>query len=420
MKKTYSKFDIQITGVGVSSAIGQGKSAFAQGLLQGKTAFSVMQRPGRQFPSDTGDAQSAVTAYLGAEIDSLSIPETLPKRVLRTSSYSSQVALTTLQEAWVDANLDEVDPQRIGLVVGGSNFQQRELVTIHDKYRDKPHFLRPNYAHLFMDSDLCGLCTELFDIKGFAYTLGGASASGQVSILKAIEAVESGNVDTCIAIGALMDLSYWELQGFQSIGAMGSHQFSQQPELACRPFDKERDGFIYGEMCGAVVVERASSIQRDGVEPYARCLGGAIAMDGNRNPNPSLTGEISVIEQSLMQAGLKASDIDYVNPHGTGSMIGDDIELKAIRHCGLEHAWLNTTKSIIGHGLSAAGTVEVIATLLQMQASELHPSVNLDNPMDCSYQWVKNQSVSHKLKKTLNLSFGFGGINSALCLQNLK
>lgn len=421
MNKMRDEQEMLITGIGVTSAIGQGKKSFTEHLLQGKSTFNVMERPGRQVPVNSEQSSSTSNnQFLGAEIGSLTIPDELPKRMLRTSSYSAQVALVTLQEAWLDAQLNEVDPKRIGLVVGGSNFQQRELVLLHNQYRDKPHFLRPNYGHSFMDTDLCGLCTELFDIKGFAYTLGGASASGQVAVLQAIDSVMSGKVDVCIALGALMDLSYWELQAFQSIGAMGSHKFAQQPQQACRPFDQDRDGFIYGEMCGAVVVERASSIKREGVKPYARCLGGAIAMDGNRNPNPSLTGEISVIEESLKLSGLKATEVDYVNTHGTGSAIGDEIELKAIRHCGLDHAWLNATKSVIGHGLSAAGSVEIIATLLQMQASQLHPCVNLDNPMDNSYQWVRGESVAHELKQTLNLSLGFGGINSALCLQSLK
>ncbi len=248
--------------------------------------------------------------------------------------------------------------------------------------------------------------------------MGGASASGHVAILQAIQAVRTGQVDICIALGALQDLSYWECQALRSLGAMGSDRYAAEPALACRPFDQHRDGFIYGESCGVVVIERSDSAIRRPVKPYALLSGGAMGMDGNRNPNPSYEGEVRAIQQTLKQANLPAHAIDYINPHGTGSVIGDEIEIKAIRECRLSHAYINATKSITGHGLSAAGTVEIIATLLQMQASRLHPTRNLENPIDASCHWVQHESVPHTIKYALNLSIGFGGLNTAICLQN--
>lgn len=409
---------IVVTGVGVTSAVGQGKAAFTSALLEGRHRFAVMQRAGRQHPSPTSDVEAG-TAFLGAEIAELSLPQSISKSLLRTASFSGQVAIATLHEAWNDAQLSDVDPERMGLVIGGSNTQQRELTQIHDAYRDKARFLRPTYGMSFLDSDLCGLCTEVFGIRGFAHTVGGASASGQVAVLQAIQALQTGQVDVCIAAGALMDLSYWECQGLRSLGAMGSDRYAHQPELACRPFDTDRDGFIFGEACGVLVLERASSATRAGTTPYARLTGWAIAMDANRNPNPSLDGEMRVIRDALRQAKLTPGEIDYINPHGTGSAIGDVTELTAFAACGLEHAWLNTTKSIIGHGLTAAGAVELIAVLLQMQAGRLHPSRNLHNPIEPSRNWVRQHAVDHDIQNALNLSMGFGGVNSAVCLQRM-
>ncbi|MET0497708.1 MAG: beta-ketoacyl synthase N-terminal-like domain-containing protein [Steroidobacteraceae bacterium] len=411
---------IVITGAGVSAAVGQGKAQFLAALLEGRHRFDVMQRPGRQSPAVANTARERTTpasSFLGAEIAALSLPQFVPRDALRTASFSAQVALTTLAEAWDEARLDDVDPQRIGLVVGGSNFQQRELVRVHDTYRDRMHFLRPSYALSFMDSDVCGLCTELFGIRAFAYTLGGASASGQIAILQAIQALLADEADVCIAMGALMDLSYWECQGLRSVGAMGSDRYAQEPARACRPFDKDRDGFIFGESCGAIVLERWDGASRSAVAPYARVSGWAMGMDGNRKPNPSMEGEIQVIQRALQRANLSAREIDYVNPHGTGSAIGDVTELGALRHCKLDHAYLNATKSIIGHGLSAAGTVETIAILLQMRAGQLHPTRNLDNPIEPSCNWVSAQAAAHSIQNSLKLSMGFGGVNSALCLS---
>jgi len=372
-------------------------------LLDGETAFGVMQRPGRQRES----------AYLGAEIREIAPPAGIPRQTMRAASLSAQAALVVLQEAWGEARLDDVDPRRIGLIAGGSNIQQRELTQIHESYRERPEFLRPTYALSFMDSDLLGFCTAQFGIRGLAYTVGAASASGQLAIVQAAQAVLTHQVDVCIALGALMDLSHWECRGLRALGAMGSDRFANEPARACRPFDRDHDGFIFGESCGAVVIESLESSERRGVMPYASLSGWGVAMDGNRSPDPSVEGETQAIRCALETSELSPAGIDYVNPHGTGSAVGDETELKALRACGLTDVALNATKSLIGHGLTAAGTVEVIATLLQMQAGRLHPTRNLEAPIDPTLNWVKGEAANHQIENALTLSMGFGGINTA-------
>jgi malonyl-ACP decarboxylase len=396
-----------VTAMGIISAIGQGKTAFVSALLDGKTAFGVMQRPGRQRES----------AYLGAEIREIVFSPGITGQTLRAATLSAQAALVVLDEAWREARLSEVDPRRIGLIVGGSNIQQRELVQIYECYRERSVFLRPTYALSFMDSDLCGFCTAQFGIRGLAYTVGGASASGQLAIVQAAQAVLTNQVDVCIALGALMDVSHWECRGLRALGAMGSDRYAEEPTLACRPFDRNHDGFIFGESCGAVVIESLESSRRRGMKPYAALHGWGIAMDGNRNPDPSLEGETQAIQSALHASEWAPAQIDYVNPHGTGSIAGDETELKALHKCGLTESYLNATKSLIGHGLSAAGTVEVIATLLQMQAGQLHPTRNLEDPIVPTLNWVKGESIDHQIENALTLSMGFGGINTALCWQ---
>ncbi|WP_009967298.1 polyketide biosynthesis malonyl-ACP decarboxylase PksF [Bacillus subtilis] len=403
--------EVVVTGVGVTASIGQGKEDFASSLLSGRHAFDVMKRSGRQKDS----------RFIGAEIASLSYPDRLSKKMLRKASFSSRAALVTLTEAWEEAELDDADSSRIGLVVGGSNFQQRENFEVYERYQDRSGFISPAYGLSFMDSDLCGICTDQFGITGLAYTVGGASASGQqLAVIHAIQQVLSGEVDTCIALGALMDLSYMECEALRALGAMGTDKYADEPENACRPFDQNRDGFIYGESCGALVIERKETALRRGLKPYAALSGWSIKLDGNRNPDPSLEGEIHVIQKALERARLLPEDIDYINPHGTGSFIGDEIELKALRACRLSHAYINATKSITGHGLSAAGIVEIISVLLQMKKSALHPSRNLDHPIDDSFHWVNEKSISYRIKNALSLSMGFGGMNTAVCIQNIE
>ncbi|MER5948438.1 beta-ketoacyl synthase N-terminal-like domain-containing protein [Streptomyces sp. NPDC001904] len=402
--------DLVITGCGVVTAAGTGKAEFAASLFSGSGNFAVMQRPGR----------CGEESFLGAEIADLTLPERFSRKLLRTVSLSGQAALLALDEAWADAGLAGADPERVGLVIGGSNVQQRELTLKQDAYRDRQAFLPPTYAFSFLDSDLTGLCTEQFGIRGPAHTVGGASASGQLAVIQAAQAVRSGAVDSCVAIGALADLSSWECQALRSIGAMGSDRFAGEPDAACRPFDEASDGFIYGEACGAVVVERASTGAVRDARPYAAITGWGVALDANRNPDPSVDGESRAVRQALAQAGRTPEEIDYVNPHGTGSGVGDPVELEALRLCGLEGAYLNATKSITGHGLSAAGTVEIIATLLQMEAETLHPTRNLQNPIDPALNWVREKPVHRQVTHALTLSMGFGGMNTAVCLQNVN
>ena len=412
--------DAVVTGLGVVSAIGEGKQAFLDALLDGRQAFGVLRRPGRQLPA--GDGETVAPPFIGAEIADLHLCATMPRKGLRTASLAGRAALAALHEAWHEARLDQVRPERIGLIIGGSNVQQRELVLAQAALAGEPWFIAPAYGHTFLDSDVCGLCTEAFNIRGFAYTLGAASASGQVAVLQAVEAVRAGQADVCIALGALTDLSYWELQALSSMGAMGSARFAGEPAMACRPFDRDRDGFIFGEACGAVVVERVergAAFERAGVQPYARCLGGAVNVDGNRHPNPSLAGECLAIRRALRRAALTAAQIDYVNPHASGSRIGDETELLALRESGLAHAWLNTTKSLTGHGLAAAGAVEVVATLLQMRSGRLHPCRNLDRPLEAGWNFVGTAAQACDVEHALTVSIGFGGVNSALCWQRL-
>ena len=395
-----------ITGIGVATALGFGKQAFQDGLYTPRNVFGVMRRPGRQFPDSS-------SAFLGAELPEP--PDLLPGRVARTTGLTGRVAVAVIDEAWREAGLGDLEPETIGLVIGGSNVQAREHVLMQHAYSERLPFLSPHYGYGFLDTDLCGLCSSAFPIRGFAYTLGGASASGALAVLHAADAVRSGRVQACIALGALQDLSYFECQALRTLGAMGSGRFATEPDRACRPFDRDRDGFIFGESAAALVVRK-----RDGsagaASSYGSIAGGAHIADGTRGPEPSLAGEVRAIQLALAQAGLRAGQIDYVNAHGTGSPLGDDTELAAYREAGLTHARINATKSIIGHGLSAAGAVELAAVLIQMRQGRLHATRNLDAPIDPSFHWVAGAAEPSAIRNALKLSLGFGGIDAAVVL----
>ncbi len=411
--KSFDTPDLVLSAIGVTSAIGQGSTAFASALFAGQHAFAPMRRPGRTRIDADGE-----THFLGAEIANLSLPARITPRWARTASLTTQVAAATLDEAWHEARLDELDGTRIGLVVGGSNLQQRELIQTFEHHGGSSRYVRPSYASTFLDSDICGACSELYGIRGFAHSVGGASASGQLALIRAAQTVASGEVDVCIAMGALMDLSHWECQAMRSAGAMGSDRHADAPAAASRPFDSDRDGFIFGESCAVLVIERREHAARRGLSPYAVIEGWGLCSDAARGTAPSSRGELEAIRAALSHAHIDAAMIDYVNPHGTGSSLGDEIELGVLREAGLAHARINTTKSITGHGLTAAGAVELVACALQMRAGQLHPSRNLVQPLDPDMAWVGEHAESFALGRAINISIGFGGINTAVCLRH--
>uniref|UniRef100_B8HKZ6 Beta-ketoacyl synthase n=1 Tax=Cyanothece sp. (strain PCC 7425 / ATCC 29141) TaxID=395961 RepID=B8HKZ6_CYAP4 len=399
-----------VTGMGIVSAIGWNIDTFREALLAGRSQFTYLQRVGRQ----------GTQPFIGAEIVEDALTDRLANygRLLRGSSLSTQMALAVALEAWTTAKLSlpATHPDRIGLVIGGSNINQRYQQQTWQHYQTHPEFLLPTYGLSVWDSDAVGVVSQALQIQGEGYTVGGASASGAIALIQAARQVQWGLTDISLAIGSLADLSSWECQGLINLGAMGSERFASQPHLACRPFDQAADGFIYGESCGAVILENPIHAEQRNATIYGQLCGWGMVLDGNRHPNPNVIGEEKAMRAALTMAGLLPEQINYVNTHGTGSPLGDQTEVAALKSVGLSHCWLNATKSLTGHGLSAAGVVEVITTLLQLQANCCHPTANLINPIDQTLQWVQEKPISARMNYALSNSFGFGGINTSLVL----
>ena len=391
-----------MTGIGVATGFGYGKENFLEGLFSGRDLFAPLVRPGRQSPS--GDS-----GFIGIELPEP--PEILPKRVARTAGFSARVAVAVVQEAWTEASLDKLDPSRIGLVLGGSNLQNRELL-LGQQDLERRGFVSPHLGYAFFDTDIAALCAATFGIRGVTYSVGGASASGAVAVIHAAEMVARGHVDACIAVGALQDLSFLELEALKVMGALGPRE---PGTLACRPFDRSHDGFVFGESCAALVVRRGDAVPTN--EGYGRIAGYAHITDGHRGPDPSLEGELRAICSALDMAAVEPKEIDYINAHGTGTPLGDKTEVEAYRAAGLTRVAINATKSIIGHGIASAGAVEVAVTLMQMRAGRLHPTHCLDDPIDPELRWVRGQPQACQVRNALSLSFGFGGINTAIVLR---
>lgn len=410
MRSNLDLSQIKITGMGIVSSTAFGIPAFTKALLSGQTNFGYLKRTGREN-----------LGFIGAELPNINIDSVSLKYNIsfRNASWSNKIAAVAVSEAWQDAKLDsiKVDPIRIGLVVGGSNFQQRHQQKTRQRYRSRPEFLTPSYGLSVWDTDLVGLLSQCFQINGEGYSVGAASASGTVALIHAARQIMMEQVDVSIAIGALCDVSAWECQALINMGAMGSERFADAPDLACRPFDRNHDGFIYGEGCGVLILEKAEHAQKRGVTAHGNLSGWGLTLDGNRNPNPSIIGEKRAMNNALQMAKIEPEQINYVNTHGTGSPLGDTTEISALKSVGLSHCFLNATKSLTGHCLTASGIVEAIATLIQIEFNFCHATRNLINPIDPSLQWVKETSISVEIRHAISNSFAFGGINAAIIIS---
>lgn len=387
---------VVISGIGVAAGRGYGKAALRAALFGEAPTFALLRRDGRQLPDGS-------SAFTGIELPDP--PALLPARMARTAGLPGRAAIAVLDEAWREAGLGDLDPSRIGLVVGGSNLMAREQMLAQRDYVGRMAYWPPRHGHMFLDTDIAGLCASAYPIRGFTMSVGGASASGAVAVIQAAEAVRSGRVDACVALGALQDVSCLDLQGFRALGALAE---------SCRPFDRDHAGFVYGESTAALALCRADIAKE---RPYGTLAGWAHLASGNRGPEPSMEGELAAIRAALAMAGLSSADIEYVNAHATGTPLGDETELAAIRAAGLGGARINASKSLIGHGLSSAGAVELAATLIQMRDGRLHPTRNLDNPLDASMGFVRGAVEERTIRTALKLSFGFGGVDTALVLK---
>ncbi|MEX0760286.1 MAG: beta-ketoacyl synthase N-terminal-like domain-containing protein, partial [Tistlia sp.] len=308
--------------------------------------------------------------------------------------------------------------ERVGILVAGSNLQQRDTWE-NTRRQAAGRAINPRYGLAFLDSGQVGCLGEIFALRGLGYSVGGASASGSLAIFQAWHWLRSGLLDACLVVGANSDLSPLELEAFELLGALGGAGWEDRPEQACRPFDRRHGGFLWGQGSGALLLERQEAAAARGAPLLGEILGAAVAMDGNHLPDSSAEGELRAMRGALAAAGLGPEAVDYVNAHATSTPLGDETECAALRSLFGARAGavrVNATKGLTGHCLSAAGVVETVACLLQLEGGFLHPNRNLVEPIDPLLGFVGARAEPASPRVMLKNGFGFGGFNSSLLL----
>lgn len=415
------KDGVVVTGLGVVAPNATGAAAFTAALRAGKTAFTLLRAEGvrRALPAALLDGFA-----FGPSVKSHSIaaPQLVARaeKVGRRSARTIEVALVASLEAIVSAGVatNEDVLRRTGVVVAGQNLNQRAVFENAARFVAVPEHLSPAYAMHYLDTDHVGAISELLGSQAEGMTVGGASASGNVALVQAMRLVRSGHLESCLVAGAMTELSPMELGALESLGALAGEHFPR-PDEACRPFDRDREGFVYGQSCACVLLESSEHAARRGAPIVGELLGGSVVLDGRRSTEPSVLGEAIAMKRALADAGVGVDELSYVNAHGTASRIGDETELEAIAEVlgdRLPRVWVSSTKGLVGHGLSAAGVIEAVATLVQMRDGFVHANKNLANPLREGVRFAPAESASADLPIAMSNSFGFGGFSSSIVL----
>ncbi|SCE60101.1 beta-ketoacyl synthase N-terminal-like domain-containing protein [Streptomyces sp. JL1001] len=408
-----------ITGAGVLCATAPDVDAFAAALHVGTSGIGR-----RRVDGD----HSALRPLLSSDLTGFDLRTAIGDRtgpLRRTavrlagrSPMSVQASVTVALEGWERAGLHRaaIPGERIALIVAGHNLGGRYAEEVRPRYTSSPVHLPARYPLQFMDTDHVGTVSELLGVTGEGYTVGAASASGNVALINAARLVGSGAADVCLVLGALTDLSDMERQAFYNLGAMAGGR-GTPPEQSSRPFDTRHEGFVPGQGAACLVLESAASAERRGAVPWARVDGYAMKLSGNGLADPRTTDETEVMLRALRHAGLTADRVDYVNAHGTGSPLGDEAELTALRTVfGSGRPWVNSTKGLVGHCLCAAGVVEAVATLVQMRDGFVHANANLVTPIGTGGRLVGARARPAVIDHAMSNGFGFGGFNTSVIL----
>lgn len=413
---------VVVTGMGVVCRLGQDLDAFWSGLRAGRSCVrrspDLDPRIAAKIVADFGDF--SLDDHLAAKKDA--IPPRYAdnvRRLVRGTPFGLRMSACAALQAFLEADAERATPrERAAHVCAGQNLSNAYGIQNLRAFREHPDDIEPLFGIAALDTDTVVALSELLELRGPSTLVAGACAAGNLAIITALDLIRCGRADLVLVTGAPLSFDSMLLHGTALIDAVSYQSFNDAPERASRPFDRRREGFVPGETAAALVLESLASARRRGVRVRAEILGGSSTSDGCRLPKPHEDGQVRAMTGALADAGITASDVDYVNAHATSTQLGDSIEVSAIKKSLGRRAYeipINSTKSMIGHGVTSAGVVEMVATLLQMEHGVVHPTINQEEPDDAlDLDFVPNVARQHPIRTAVSNSFGFGGINSCV------
>ncbi len=405
---------VVVTGMGAITPLGHTVKELWNGVLEGKSAAG---------PITYFDTTAFETKF-ACQVKNFDPLKYLDRKVAQRVDAFTQYSLVATQEAITDANLqfEKEDRERIGVIFGSGI---GGMWTYHKQFMNfvegGPSRLSPFFIPMLIPDITAGRVSMQYGLKGPNYAVVSACATASHAIGDAAYIIQRGDADIMITGGGEASICPMGIAGFNALRALSTR--NDAPEKASRPFDKERDGFVMGEGAGALILEELEHAQRRGAKIYAELAGIGFTADAHHitEPAPGGEGAVRSMRLALKDAGLTIEDVDYINTHGTSTPVGDKAETAAIKTVFGERAKkiaVNSTKSIIGHLLGAAGVVESIVTIMSIQDNKVHPTINQEIPdPECDLNYIPNVAQEWKVDVALNNTFGFGGHNATLLFK---
>ena len=408
---------VVITGMGALTPIGNNLESYWQGLISGKSGAAPITR---------FDAEKFKTRF-ACEIKNYDVKDHFDRKEARKLDPFTQYAMVAADEAISDADLrlEKLDKYRVGVIwgagIGGLETFQNQIME-HASGDGTPKF-NPFFIPKMIADIAPGHISIKHGFMGPNYTTVSACASSANALIDALNTIRMGYCDVVVSGGSEAAVNLSGVAGFNAMHALSTNNDS--PETASRPFDATRDGFVLGEGAGALILEELDHAVARGAKIYAEVIGGGLSSDAYHltAPHPDGLGVIRVMENCLKDSGIQPEDVDTINTHGTSTPLGDVAELKAISTVFGDHAPninINSTKSMTGHLLGAAGAIEAIASTLSIVNGIVPPTINHkveDERIDSRLNLTLNQAQKRDVNIAMSNTFGFGGHNACVVLK---
>lgn len=408
---------VVVTGLGALTPIGNSVPDFWEGLVSGTSGAAPITR---------FDASKFKTQF-ACELKGYDSSDYFDRKEARKMDLFAQYAVVAADEAIRDASLDldTIDKDRAGVIwgagVGGLETFQNEVLSFAEG-DGTPRF-NPFFIPKMIPDIAPGMISIKYGLRGPNFATVSACASSANAIIDALNYIRLGYADLMVTGGSEAGVAKAGIGGFNALHALSTR--NDDPKTASRPFDKDRDGFVLGEGAGALVIESLEHAQQRGASIYAEIVGGGLSADAYHMtaPHPDGIGATKVMENALADAGLKPEDIDAVNMHGTSTPLGDVAESIALKKVFGEHLYtmnINSTKSMTGHLLGAAGAIETLSTILSAQHGIVPPTINHftdDEAIDPQINFTFNKAQKRDLNIVMSNTFGFGGHNACVVVK---
>jgi 3-oxoacyl-[acyl-carrier-protein] synthase II len=390
--------------------------------LEGRSGITAL-RPLADFPLES------YRCRIAGQVRDFQASQFLEPAIAERVDRYAQFAMIASGEAVRDASLtiEHEVPHRVGVIVGagmgGMVMGEREITKLYHSHR--PERVHPNFIPTITLNSASGLLAIQHGAKGPNLTISTACSSGAHAIGQALSTIRSGKADVMMAVGADASLTPLVFAGFCTLRAL-STKFNKTPSLASRPFDRLRDGFVMGEGAGALILESLSHAKRRRAKIYAEIAGYGATSESFHVVIPREDGAdmATTMALALDDAGISPAQVDYINAHATSTMVGDIAEVRGIRRLlkgRADHVVVNATKSLIGHTLGAAGAIGAIASVLALQNSIIHPTINYEQPdAECALPGISAKVQERRAKVALLNAFGFGSNNAALVFKKWR